>query len=99
MASLAVKHGVNVEQLDKKTPHFEVPILTWTQKANRFQEEWNVSKKCAWFSYEPLIYLLPVTESRGSRNMATEQSWGKWNKFILTSFSVYLRTRLFLSFH
>ena len=57
----------------QETPYFGVPISTETQKANKLPEEWNVTQKCAWFGHKPLKFLLAVTASKGSRNMATER--------------------------
>jgi allophanate hydrolase subunit 2 len=56
-ASLAVKYSVTVEELDKKLQTLKCQFRR-KQKPKAFQEEWKVSKRCARFGYEPLMFLL-----------------------------------------
>ena len=73
MPSLTVKYSFTFEDLDKKFRTLKSQIRRECKKLTVSNKSGMSPKTCAWFGYGPLMFLLPLTESRGSRNTATEQ--------------------------
>lgn len=64
--SLAAKHIVSVEEIEKKIHNLKTSFNRERKKLN--PTSGSSPKKSLWFAYEYLLFLLPANESKGSRN-------------------------------
>lgn len=71
IVSLATKYGVSPAKIDKKMHTLKGQFRCERKKMKSLKSETSPVKN-NWFGYEPLLFLSPVVESRGSRNTDEE---------------------------
>ena len=87
--------GVIVEELDKKLHTLTSRFRRKHKKANGFREKCNVSNKvCVVRLRATHVSVSTNSVKRLHKHGQWAKGWCKWNKFILSPFSIYLCTRL-----
>lgn len=71
LLSLATKYQVSSPEIEKKIHTLKGQFRREHRKMKSLQSGTS-PQKCNWFGYEPLLFLTPVVESRGSRNTDEE---------------------------
>lgn len=73
ICELAQKYDVASSEIDKKIHTLKSQFRREHKKLVEARKSGASPKKCAWFGYDHLLFLLPANESRGSRSTDEEK--------------------------
>lgn len=83
LSELSQKFEVSVLEIDKKIHTLKSQFRREHKKLDEARKSGASPKKCSWFGYEHLLFLLPAQESRGSRSTDQEKVSDSFKIFIL----------------
>lgn len=72
LTELAEKYKSSVAEVEKKLHTLKSQFWCEHKKLDAARKSGASPKKCSWFGYEPIMFLLPAQESRGSSSTDAE---------------------------